>query len=298
MSENTEEILDKYRMAGKIHAQLITESRQLVKPGLSFAEFYDRIAERTRELGGFSAFPTNISVNEQAAHSTAMRSEERVFDGNDVVKIDIGVHVDGYVADGAVTIDLSGKYGGLVKASEDALNAAIDTVKAGVSVREIGGVIEDTICADGFRPVKNLMGHGLDAYTFHDDPSVPNCRMGGDHPLRAGQVIAVEPFATDGDGFVTDGSFCEIYSQIRHKPTRSPFVRKVLEKISAYNGLPFSRRDLTDCDKLDMALVQLQRDGIVTGYPVLVEASGGYVAQTEHTLIVTEDGCEVTTARD
>lgn len=291
---NTEEVLDKYRAAGKIHQQIMTEAREKIKIGMPIYEYAHFIDERIIELGGGSAFPVNISFNDAAAHDTPLLNDTRVF-GEDVVKIDVGVHVDGYIADGAMTVDLSGKHADLVKASEEALKAAIDTVKAGVTTLQIGAAVEETITDLGFRPVKNLMGHGLAQYTAHAEPSVPNIKhMGTGAELRVGDTIAIEPFATDGEGYVENGTIKEIYSQVKLKPTRIPFVRKVLDQINEYKGLPFAKRRLVS-DKLDLALIQLERDGIITGYPVLIEVSGGLVSQAEHSVIVTEDGCEVTT---
>lgn len=291
---NTEEVLDKYREAGRIHRQIMKEARENIKVGMNIYEYARKIDERILELSSGSAFPVNISLNEEAAHDTPLLNDVRVF-GEDVVKVDVGVHVDGYIADGAMTIDLSGKHADLVKASEEALKAAIDTVKAGATTQQIGAAVEDTITSLGFNPIRNLMGHGLAQYTAHAEPSVPNVKHSGfGAELRVGDTIAIEPFATDGEGFVDNGKIKEIYSQVKLKPTRVPFVRKVLSQIEGYNGLPFAKRWL-EGDKIDLALIQLERDGILTDYPVLVEVSGGLVSQAEHTVIVTEDGCEVTT---
>jgi len=291
---NTEEILDKYRAAGKIHQQIMKEAREKIKVGMPIYEYARFIDERIIELGGGSAFPVNVSTNEEAAHDTPLLNDVRIF-GEDVVKVDVGVHVDGYIADGAMTIDLSGKHADLVKASEEALKAAIDTVKAGATTLQIGAAVEETITNLGFNPIRNLMGHGLAQYVAHAEPSVPNVKnFGSGAELRAGDTIAIEPFATDGEGYVDDGRIKEIFSQVKLKPTRIPFVRKVLNQIEEYRGLPFAKRWL-EGDKIDLALIQLEREGILTSYPVLIEVSGGLVSQAEHTLIVTENGCEVTT---
>jgi len=291
---NTEEILDKYRAAGKIHQQIMKEAREKIKVGMPIYEYARFIDERIIELGGGSAFPVNVSMNEEAAHDTPLLNDVRIF-GEDVVKVDVGVHVDGYIADGAMTIDLSGKHADLVKASEEALKAAIDTVKAGATTLQIGAAVEETITNLGFNPIRNLMGHGLAQYVAHAEPSVPNVKnFGSGAELRAGDTIAIEPFATDGEGYVDDGRIKEIFSQVKLKPTRIPFVRKVLNQIEEYRGLPFAKRWL-EGDKIDLALIQLEREGILTSYPVLIEVSGGLVSQAEHTLIVTENGCEVTT---
>ena len=291
---NTEEVLDKYRAAGKIHQQIMKEAREKIKVGMPIYEYARFIDERILELASGSAFPVNISMNEEAAHDTPLLNDTRIF-GEDVVKVDVGVHVDGYIADGAMTIDLSGKHADLVKASEEALKAAIDTIKAGTTTLQIGAAVEETITGLGFKPIRNLMGHGLAQYTAHAEPSIPSIKnFGAGAELRAGDTIAIEPFATDGEGYVDNGRIKEIYSQVKLKPTRIPFVRKVLTQVEEYRGLPFAKRWL-ESDKLDLALIQLERDGILTSYPVLVEVSGGLVSQAEHTIIVTEDGCEVTT---
>ncbi|MCL2142597.1 MAG: type II methionyl aminopeptidase [Methanimicrococcus sp.] len=290
----TEEIYDKYRAAGKIHQQIMEEARDKIKIGMSLYDYACFIDNRIIELGGKSAFPVNISINEEAAHDTAVLNDSRIF-GEDVVKVDVGVHIDGYIADGAMTIDLSGKQTALVKASEEALKAAIDIIKAGTNTFEIGAAIEDTIVGLGFQPVRNLMGHGVSQYMAHTEPSVPNCRFThGTAELRAGETIAIEPFATDGEGYVDNGHIKEIYSQKQRKSTRLPQVRKVLTQIEEYKGLPFAKRWLGS-DKIEFALNQLEKENILISYPVLVEVSGGLVSQAEHTVIVTENGCEVTT---
>ncbi|KAF5050900.1 Methionine aminopeptidase [anaerobic digester metagenome] len=210
-----------------------------------------------------------------------------------MVKLDLGVHVDGYIADSAITVDLSGNPD-IVKASEDALAAAIDLIKPGVSTGEIGTAIEESIRSYSLSPIMNLTGHGLSQYEAHDNPSVPNKHVEGGVILKEGDVLAIEPFATNGTGLVHDGSWAEIYSIIRKKPVRMPAVRNVLKQAEEYRELPFAKRWLKS-DKLEFSLIQLERAGILHSYPVLIESAGGLVSQAEHTVIITHDGCEVTT---
>ncbi|WP_292462906.1 type II methionyl aminopeptidase [Methanolobus sp.] len=290
----TDEILEKYFKAGRILSQVRSEAKDRIKVGTSMLEVADFVEKRTVELGADgSAFPCNLSRNDEAAHATPLPGDETVF-GADVVKLDLGVHVDGYIADSAITVDLTGGYGDLVKASEAALHAAIDTVKNGVTTSEIGAAIEDAITSHGFKPIGNLTGHGLAQYIPHASPSVPNRRIGGGSLLHTGDAIAIEPFATDGAGKVTDGSLTEIFQVIRSKPVRLPAARQLLKDLEPYRTLPFARRWLQG-DKLDYSLLQLEKAGIVHSFPVLKEVAGGMVSQTEHTLIVTDDGCHVTT---
>jgi methionyl aminopeptidase len=290
--QEVEEILDKYLTAGKILSQVRGEAADKIKVGAKLLDVAEFVEQRTMELGGKPAFPCNLSRNDEAAHATPMAGDTEVF-GKDIVKLDMGVHVDGYIADAALTVDLSGNKD-LVDASREALDAAIDTVKSGVNTAEIGAVIEDTIREKGFKPVANLTGHGLARYQAHTPPSIPNRHIGQGMELQAGDIIAIEPFATDGAGKISDGSFTEIYQFIQKKPIRMPAARKLLKELKEYSTLPFAKRWLTS-PKIDLALMQLEKADIITSFPVLKEVGGGMVSQAEHTLIVTEDGCEITT---
>ncbi|MDD3041485.1 MAG: type II methionyl aminopeptidase [Methanosarcinaceae archaeon] len=290
--QNREEIAEKYREAGRILTQVRAEAKDLVRVGGSLLKVADFVETRTVELGGKPAFPCNISRNEEAAHATPKTGDTDTF-GKDMIKLDLGVHVDGYIADSALTVDLSGNPD-IVKAAEEALAAAIALVRPGVSTGELGAAIEETIRGYGLLPIANLTGHGLARYIAHDNPAVPNRHVDGGAVLKEGDVIAIEPFATNGMGLVHDGSWTEIYSIIRKKPVRVPAIRKVLKQAEEYKELPFAKRWLSS-DKLDFAMIQLEKAGILHGYPVLLESAGGLVAQAEHTVIVNEDGCEITT---
>lgn len=289
---NKQEILEKYREAGRILKIVRAEAVEMVRVGNALLQVAEFVENRTIELGGKPAFPCNISRNQEAAHATPKIGDTDVF-GKDMVKLDLGVHVDGYIADSAVTVDLSGN-SDITKAAEEALAAAIDLAKPGISTGELGTAIESSIRSYGLNPIMNLTGHGLSQYEAHDDPSVPNRHMEGGVILKEGDVLAIEPFATDGVGAVHDGNWAEIYSLMRKKPVRLPAVRNVLKQVEEYRELPFAKRWL-ESDKLDFVLLQLEKAGILHSYPVLLESAGGLVAQAEHTIIVTQDGCEITT---
>lgn len=289
---NREDILEKYREAGRILKIVRTEAVDMVRVGNSLLEVAEFVEKKTIDLGGRPAFPCNISRNQEAAHATPKAGSKDVF-GKDIVKLDLGVHVDGYIADSAVTVDLSGN-SDLVKASEDALAAAIDLMKPGISTGEVGAAIEESIRNYGLNPIINLTGHGLSQYEAHDNPSVPNRHIEGGFILKEGDVLAIEPFATNGAGLVHDGSWAEIYSLIKKKPVRLPAIRNVLKQVEEYRELPFAKRWLNS-DKLEYSLIQLEKAGIIHAYPVLIESAGGLVSQAEHTVIITRDGCEVTT---
>ncbi|WP_254821994.1 type II methionyl aminopeptidase [Haloglomus halophilum] len=293
MSALDDEKYEKHREAGEILAEVRDEAAEKVEVGASHLEIAEWAEDRIRELGGEPAFPVNISIDEEAAHATPSVDDESTF-GEEMVNLDIGVHVDGWLADTAVTVDLSGNPE-LAEASEQALEAALDVVEAGVSTGDIGAEVEDVIEGYGFNPVVNLTGHGLGHWEQHTSPNIPNRAVSQGATLEAGDVVAIEPFATDGSGKVKEGSEEEIYALEREASVRNRQARQALEQIvDEFKTLPFATRWL-ETSRAEMALRRLEQNGVVHGYPVLKEQEGYLVSQKEHTVIVTEDGCEVTT---
>jgi methionyl aminopeptidase len=293
MSALDGEQYEKHREAGRILAEVRDEAAEKVEVGASHLEIAEWAEDRIRELGGEPAFPVNISVDEEAAHATPSVDDDSTF-GEEMINLDIGVHIDGWLADTAVTVDLSGN-AELAEASEQALAAALDVVEAGVETGEIGAEIEDVIEGYGFNPVVNLTGHGLGHWEQHTSPNIPNRAVSQGATLEAGDVVAIEPFATDGGGKVSEGSEEEIYALEREASVRNRQARQALEQIvEQFRTLPFATRWL-ETSRAEMALRRLEQQGVVHGYPVLKEDDGYLVSQKEHTVIVTEDGCEVTT---
>ena len=288
-----DEILEKYREAGSIAAKILREGAKGIRVGVSYKDLVEKVESRVSEEGAELAFPLNVSLNEDAAHDTASRDDPRCFAKGDVAKLDLGVQIDGYIADTATTVDL-GNNGLLVQASSAALEAAIRLVRPGTVAGDLGAAIQHEIESRGYRPVANLTGHGLDRYVQHTAPTIHNIGVGGGVNLVEGMVFAIEPFATTGSGHVGEKSRVEIFSQIAEKPVRIPGGRVVIEKVRERKGLPFSRRWIGD-KKLDLALPVLVRSGILHAYPVLADIPGSLVSQHEHTVIVTGDGCLVTT---
>ncbi|ELZ12736.1 methionine aminopeptidase [Halovivax asiaticus JCM 14624] len=283
----------KHREAGEILAQVREETADRVEVGVSHLEVAEYAEERIRELGGQPAFPVNISIDEEAAHATPSIDDETTF-GEEMINLDIGVHVDGWLADTAITVDLSG-HDDLAEAPAAALDAALDMIEPGVETGEIGAEIESVIDDYGFNPVVNLTGHGLGHWEQHTSPTIPNRAVSQGTTLEVGDVVAIEPFATDGGGKVTEGASEEIFSLEREGTIRNRQARQALDQITEeFRTLPFATRWL-DTGRAEMALRRLKRNDIVHGYPVLKEDDGCLVSQKEHTIIVTPDGCEVTT---
>jgi methionyl aminopeptidase len=284
---------EKHREAGEIVTTVRAEAVERIEVGTSHLELAEWVEGRIRELGGQPAFPMNISIDEEAAHATPGIDDDATF-GEEMINVDIGVHVDGWIADTAITVDLSGN-DELVEASEAALNAAIEMVEPGIDTGTLGDVIGRTIDGYGYNPVVNLTGHGLDHWEQHTQPNIPNRKVSQGVTLEVGDVVAIEPFATDGGGKVKEGSDEEIFALEQDSSIRDRQARDALDQITdQFRTLPFATRWL-DVSRPKMALRRLKQRDIVHGYPVLKEEDGCYVSQKEHTIIVTEDGCEVTT---
>ncbi|HOL42368.1 type II methionyl aminopeptidase [Methanospirillum sp.] len=289
-----EEIFDRYMQAGAAAKKILTAGAGRIQVGTLLCDVADFVEGMILDEGFGIAFPVNISLNESAAHDTPSPDDTRVFAEGDMVKLDIGVHLDGYIADTACTVDL-GNQPLLCEASVAARDAAIEAVRPGVAIGTLGGIVAHEIKSRGFVPVANLTGHGLDQYCLHTGPNVPNIPGVGGAVLEEGMVLAIEPFASTGTGFVHDGRREEIFSQIVRRPVRLPAARKVLQEIEGRNGMPFARRHI-HVKSADLALARLMKDGIIRSYPVLSDVPGSFVSQAEHTMIVTGDGCIVTTA--
>jgi methionyl aminopeptidase len=281
--------------AGKIARRVQDFARREAKPGMRLLDYCEKIEAMILSEGAGIAFPVNLSVNECAAHYTPPEGDQTVLAESDVLKVDLGTHVEGYIADCAFTYCASGKNGALVSASKTALAAALGKMRAGASIRDVGGAIEATIRGAGFLPVENLCGHSLEKSRIHAGLEIPNTARGS-YVLREGDVFAVEPFASTGKGFVREGSLCEIFALAQlGKKARLPASRSLLEFLEKECGtLPFAKRWLSksglDDAKISFAIADLSRQGVLHGYPVLNDAKGSLVSQDETSVIVEKSG--------
>ena len=294
------ENLDKWRKAGKIAAQALEYGRGLIKNGSSVREACDKIDAKIIALGAKPAWPTQVGLDHVAAHWTSDHDDDLVFDNN-LVCLDVGAHIEGCIGDTATSVDLSGKYSDIIKASENALKNAIKVVQIGATLGEIGRAIQDSIEGYGLLPVRNLSGHGISPWVIHDTPSIPNYDTKDARTLKGDQIIAIEPFATNGAGMIFESDQANIFSLTKPKPVRSPFAREVMKYIQEqYNTLPFASRWIVakfGAGKTNLALNELLRNGILHGYPPLVEKNKGMVAVFEKTLYV-GDKVEILTKSD
>ena len=162
-----------------------------------------------------------------------------------------------------------------------------------------GRIVEETATAAGFKPIRNLTGHSLARWNLHAGLTVPNVKEETGQKLSVGDVVALEPFVTDGAGYVKDLEKSYIFRYLYDRPVRLRMARELLRNVKrAYDGLPFAERWLAKKMsklRLELTLRELVGVGSLWPYHVLAERAGGKVAQAEHTVIVTEQGCEAIT---
>lgn len=296
------EPLDALREAGRITSQVRSRINSHVEVGMKLIDICDSVERWIRDLGGEPAFPCNVDIDHVAAHYTSPLGDAATVPEGALVKVDIGVHIDGYIADTATTICFEPRLEGLVEAAEAALDAGLRTVRAGVRASEVGAVIERTMRVRGVAPIRNLTGHKIARYIIHAGRVVPNVASIDGRRLEAGEVYAIEPFTTlpDAAGEVMDGPLGHIYLFKKKRSVGCEVARRMLRHIqSEYRTLPFASRWVLrrfPGSEGREAFSELLRSRCLYAYPQLVERSRRPVGQAEHTVIVTEDGCEVTTA--
>jgi methionyl aminopeptidase len=301
MDRYDEEVIEKFCLSGKILRETREEIRSFVREGMPIIEVCEKAEELIRKKGGKPAFPCNVSINEVAAHYTSPPNDERRIPAKAIVKVDLGVHVDGYVTDTAFTVCFDPAYADMQAAAEHALHAAISSIHAGMPTSKIGEIIEKSIRNRGFKPISNLTGHSVGRYLIHAGTSIPNVAQISFTKVQAGEVYAIEPFVTlpDAAGRVEDGAEVTIFRLVKTKSVKNPYAKQLLTYIEDnFRTLPFAERwlqNIVSANQYHEAFDELYKSKSLMGYPVFVEASRKPVAQAEHTVLITEKGCEVIT---
>jgi len=293
--------IEDYLKAGKIAGEVRENVRKKNWVGSTLAEICEYVESEIIKRGAKCAFPVNTSLNEVAAHYTAEPNDPKTVSDADLVKIDLGAQVNGYIADTAVTVNYDPQYDSLVQAAENALQAAMSMIKVGVKSKDVGRKIQNTIMDMGFKPIANLSGHSLDQYTIHAGKTVPNMWTIGSFSFSENEAFACEPFVTTKNalGFVRNGKIKNIYALVSRKKTKDDEADKLQEYIwNNFNMLPFALRWIVkewEEKEARKMLDFLIKKKVVKAYAILVEANGKTVAQAEHTFIPTETGVTVTT---
>jgi len=293
--------IEDYIKAGKIAGEVRENVRKKDWIGSTLAEICEYVESEIIKRGAKCAFPVNTSLNEVAAHYTAEPNDPKIVSDSDLIKIDLGAQINGYIADTAVTVNYDPQYDSLVQAAENALQAAMSMIKVGVKSKDVGRKIQNTIMDMGLKPIANLSGHSLDQYTIHAGKTVPNMWTIGSFSFSENEAFACEPFVTTKNalGFVRNGKIKNIFALASRKMTKDDEADKLLEYIwNNFNMLPFALRWIVkewEEKEARRLLDFLVKKKVVKAYAILVEANGKTVAQAEHTFIPTQTGVTVTT---
>lgn len=304
-------MMESYIQSGKIASKIRDEASKMIKDGTLVIDLVEYVESEILKSGAEIAFPCNVSINEIAAHYTSPANDKTTFKAGDMVKLDLGAMIDGFIADTAITVTASGNidenytqdeinlHEEITEASAAGLEAAIATVKAGIEVSKVGAAIHEAISEYNLNPIFNLTGHSLEQNNLHAGISIPNYDNNDNYILEEGQAIAIEPFATNGEGYVNDSPGHYIFSYMANKPFRMKNTQRVLKYIQQnHRYVPFSGRWITDEfgeRKGKIALKQLSGAMAIYPYAPLREKKGCFVSQKEHTVIVEKEGCTVTT---
>tara|TARA_Y100000034_G_scaffold136124_1_gene210931 strand:+ start:8784 stop:9671 length:888 start_codon:yes stop_codon:yes gene_type:complete len=286
-----------YKKAGEIAQKVAAYAKSIIKLDVPLIEIAQKIHKEIEKQGAKPAFPVNLSINEIAAHYHPTIDDDTKASG--LLKIDLGIHINGFIADTAFTIDLTpnNEHKEMIQANQQALDNALKILKNNPTLNEIGETIQETIEEQGFSPIVNLSGHGLEQYEIHAGITIPNYANDNNNKISPG-AYAIEPFATTGQGKIYEGPSSNIYALIDPKNVRSPKAREILEYVTKeYKTLPFSLREMQEKfgPMTKLAIKQMTQQGILHEFPQLIEKSHKPVSQAEHTFIKTDKEIIVTT---
>jgi len=198
--------IEKLRRCGKLVREVLEESRERVRPGVTTLELEAFVERRLAQVGarpafkGYRGYPCCLcaSVNEQIVHGIP---SDRRLDEGDIVSLDLGVIIDGYYGDAALTVPvgaISGPLQRLLRVTEESLHLAIDQVRLGNRLGDISSAVEEHVVRSGFSVVREFVGHGI-GRQLHEEPQIPNFGPPGYGPvLKEGMVFAIEPMVNVG----------------------------------------------------------------------------------------------------
>ncbi len=290
-----DEELEAYIKLGEAHSFILNAFKKEIRSGTYIIDIINGSETLIKELGYDLAFPTNLSINDIAAHYTSPPEDSSIIPETGIVKIDIGSHFNGLIVDAARSIALDEKMEEMVEVARDALDRAVESMWPGRRIRDVSEAIYSTIVAAGYKPIQNLTGHKIEKFRLHAGVDIPNIPVRGYYKIKEGDVFAIEPFVTlpEARGTVAPAGDPLIFSYKRKARTRDEMERRIMKLIEKkYNKLPFCERWLVSDigHRINNALLRLVKKGSLRDYPPLIEMSNKIVAQYEDTVLVTSDG--------
>jgi methionyl aminopeptidase len=315
----TADVLGNLRRAAEVHRKVRQwMKKNVIRPGIPLVEMCQQLEQqvwRLVEKDGLkagSAFPTGCSLNNVAAHYTPNTGDKTVLGASDVMKVDFGVHVNGYIIDCAFTVAFDPVYDPLLNAVKEATNTGIKLAGIDARLGEIGEGIQEVMESHEVelggkvyqvKAIKNLNGHSIDPYVIHAGKSVPIVKSNDNTKMEENEQYAIETFGSTGRGVVNEDLECSHYMRTSDARTtlRSATAKQLLTHINnKYSSLAFCRRWLDDEGQQRhlLALKQLVDQGVVTPYPPLCDTKGCYTAQWEHTIFLRPSCKEVLSRGD
>jgi methionyl aminopeptidase len=285
--------LEYYKKAGQIVENTLEKTIRSLHAGVSILDIAKLTEHEIVRRGGILAFPSNVSVNDAVAHNTPSADDRAQVEKADILKIDLGAHIGGYIVDRAITCEIeTNNNAEMISTAQNALNEGILSVRHGVATSTIAEEIESLITSTGFTPICSCRGHTLERYALHGNVSIPICFEEGGATLQAGDVAAIEVFLTNGVG-KTATTHTEIYSMkggvdLRDLDVKSRNFASYL--ISNFRQMPFALRWLPGDRNENVGRIdELLKYDVLLEYPATIEASGGLAVHFERTLAVTKD---------
>ncbi|KAI1497809.1 methionine aminopeptidase 2-like protein [Biscogniauxia marginata] len=307
------DFLSDYRQAAETHRQVRQWAQKNIKPGQTLTEIANGIEDSVRRLVGHDGlsegdaivagmgFPTGLNLDRITAHYSPNLGNKTVLQQSNVMKVDIGVHVNGRIVDSAFTMAFDPMYDNLLAAVKDATNTGVR--EAGIDMRlgELGSYIQETMesyeCEINgttypIKSIRNLTGHTILPYSIHGTKSVPIVKSNDTTKMEEGDVFAIETFGSTGNGYVHDEGEVSHYALRSDAPKvdlRLSSAKSLLSVIKKnFSTIPFCRRylDRLGQEKYLLGLNNLVQSGIVEDYPPLVDKKGSYTAQFEHTILL------------
>ncbi|QKX63313.1 uncharacterized protein TRUGW13939_10483 [Talaromyces rugulosus] len=321
-----DEVLNDYRKAAEIHRQVRHWVHKSVKPGQSLTDIANGIEDGVRALLGHQGlepgdslkggmgFPTGLALNSCAAHFTPNPGQpDVILQQKDVMKVDFGVHVNGWIVDSAFTMTFDPVYDNLLAAVKDATNTGLKYSGVDARVSDISAAIQEAMESYEVeinkkvypvKAIRNITGHNIKPYIIHGGKSIPFVKTNDPTKMEEGEVFAIETFGTTGKGYLDDGAGVYGYGKnpdapSMHLPLAS--ARSLLKTINQNFGtIVFCRRylDRLGLDKYLLGMNSLVSNGIVDMYHPLNDIKGSYTAQFEHTILIKGSGNEIISRGD
>lgn len=309
-------VLDKYQTAGRIANAVLEKLIAKTVAGANIAdlcEFGDNevdaevakvYAKKKLEKG--IAFPTCISVNEIAGHFSPLKSEPVTLKDGDLVKIDLGVHIDGFIALAAHTIVISaspveGRKADVILAAYNALQAALRTIKTGNTNYDVTDVIGQVAESYKCQPVEGVLSHELKKHLIDGNTTIINKatfdQKVEEHEFQLNQVFALDVFVSTGEGKTKETEYrttvfkraIERTYTLKLKASRAFFA----EAVDKYPTMNFTLRAFKDETNAKLGISEAYKHDLFHAYPVLTEKQGEYVAQFKYTIAILKNSVAV-----